>query len=77
MAFDCHWILINEVSIEEIMYGSGFDLFCVCEIVLGTSASDGQCCSGVLEKRKPLKLSRPFSLATFSTSDQNLKLPLM
>lgn len=56
VAFDCHWILINEVSIEEIMYGSGFDF-------------GGE--------RRALKAFDFFSLATFSTSDQNLKLPLM
>lgn len=69
VAFDCHWILINEVSIEEIMCGSGFDFFLLCEIVLGTSAPDGLLLWGFGEERTAFKAFDFFSLATFSTSE--------
>lgn len=36
VAFDCHWILINEVSVKEITCGSWIDF---CEIILRISLS--------------------------------------
>lgn len=58
MAFDCHWILINEVSTEEIMHRSRSEFFvklcwkCTFQLQVGS------------EEREPEKLL--ISFGTFS-----------
>lgn len=65
MAFDCHWILINEVSTEEIMRRSQSEFYekfcwkCTFQLQMGT------------EEREPEKIL--ISVVTFSTSKQKNK----